>query len=151
MDHQYGSWNQVAIERWTWHAIHLTTGHEIMIYDIYKTGGAAEHLCDVLGPDGVLQANQSCAAKPTRKWNSPRTGRKWSIAWRVEIPALGARLQIAPDSDDREVSNVIYEGGCAVSGELGGKPVAGRSFYEEHQRLPVDELKKLAREQKGKK
>jgi hypothetical protein len=134
MDHQYGAWNILRNTRWHWHAIHLSTGHQIMIYEIDTAGERAEELCDIIDPAGRLQPNQSCTTRATQAWKSEKSGKKWSIGWEIEIPAYNAKLEIIPDAPDREVTPIIYEGACFVTGTFSGEPVTGRSFYEEHQK-----------------
>lgn len=135
MDHQWGKWDLPQIRRWHWHAIHLSNGGELMVFEILNRDPAKnEMLCDYVKPDGGLLAREPCQTKILQTWASPRTGKTWAAAWRIEMPMEKAELTLIPDSLDREINPVIYEGGCHVSGTFRGEPVVGRSFYEEYQK-----------------
>jgi predicted secreted hydrolase len=68
---------------------------------------------------------------PLRWWRSPRTGVRYPIAWRIELPEL--TLIIEPVMDDQEndtrlsIGTIYWEGAVIAMAE--GKPI-GRGYLE---------------------
>jgi len=134
MDHQWGLWDYRKIDQWNWHSIHLTDGTDLMVFEFVREGKTVKIDCDAVTPAGEHRPGLTCTTERLRRWRSPKTKREWTVIWRIGVPELDAVLTVTADRPDQEINETIYEGGCFVSGTRGGKPVTGRSFYEEYQR-----------------
>ena len=73
---------------------------------------------------------------PGRRWSSPDSGAAYPVEWRVELPGRQARFDVTAAVDAQELhtdasTGVTYwEGAVRVTGQVGGRQVAGRGYLE---------------------
>ncbi|NJD68239.1 MAG: carotenoid 1,2-hydratase [candidate division NC10 bacterium] len=141
MDHEFGS-NQLTESQigWDWFAIQLDDGADLMLYQLRLTDGQPDPHSSgsLIYPDGRVEHLPLNAFKmtPQEVWRSPKSGGKYPIRWRVQVP--GRRLDLSvqaafPDQelDTRGSTMVTYwEGSVAISGTAGDRPIAGVGYLE---------------------
>ncbi|MGH9527491.1 MAG: lipocalin-like domain-containing protein, partial [Terriglobales bacterium] len=73
---------------------------------------------------------------PGRIWRSPKTGGRYPVVWRVEIPGRELSLEITADLDDQELRTRVpmpvdyWEGAVRVRGQWRGRTIRGRGYLE---------------------
>jgi predicted secreted hydrolase len=115
--------------RWTWMNITLSGGDQLALWDILDNR-AQDSWVTVLRPDGSyeLAAVTPLAGGASEFWTSPLTRKIYPTCWRIDIPALGARLNVlvtGPRDQDGHV-----EATAAVSGRSKGRKVTGTTYVE---------------------
>lgn len=126
-DHQWGDF-QVSQLGWDWFAVHLDDGSDIMIYQLFDTGGLPVLRSGTYTKGGVTRvlAETDFKATVTEHWVSGSTGIRYPMAWTVEIPGQGIKLQIIPVNPDSEFDGrvtsyfVYWEGEVRISGTHSG-------------------------------
>ena len=139
MDHQWGDFvpRQVG---WDWMSLQLDDGSELMTVLVWDpeerqpftsygtfiaTDGTVRHLVD---GDVVLT--------PTGAWTSPSTGVVYPMGWELNVEPLSMELTLSPAQRYAEFPGSRYgppgywEGAVAITGAVGGLPVAGKGFVE---------------------
>ncbi|HTU74370.1 MAG TPA: lipocalin-like domain-containing protein [Trebonia sp.] len=134
VDHQWGDWNWLVTQKWTWMGIQLSDGVSVDLWDIFSSG-TEDHYATVLEPDGTehIVAVEPLASRTSGFVTSPTTGQRYGSQWRVVIPALHASLTVRaiPELQEIQALGGIYEGDAAVTGEYGGRPVTGLAYAEQ--------------------
>ena len=146
LDRQWGNWSVEDFDKWRWFSIQLNDNTEIMIFNFMLKGRPVSPLCDIVPPEGEREHNLRYIIETTDNWISPRTNVSWSAAWEIKFPTKNMVLRITPDFADQEVTDALWEGGCRVEGEVDGKPVYGRAFYEERRRTFEDHKRALKKQ-----
>ncbi|MCA3142379.1 MAG: lipocalin family protein [Betaproteobacteria bacterium] len=135
LDHEWSS--EILDDRavgWDWIGLNLDDGSALMAFRIRAADGTTLWAGGGLArPDGTSRrfTEREVRFTPARLWTSPRTGARYPVAMRVEIPALA--LDLSPLLDDQEldsrasVGTVYWEG--AVTATAAGRPV-GRGYLE---------------------
>jgi len=135
LDHEWSS--EILDDRavgWDWIGLNLDDGSALMAFRIRTADGATLWAGGGLARrDGTSRrfAESEVRFEPVRLWSSPRTGARYPVAMRVEVP--GFALDLAPLLDDQEldsrasVGTVYWEG--AVTASVAGRP-AGRGYLE---------------------
>ena len=136
LDHEWSSsYMDERAAGWDWIGINLDDGGALMAFRMRaRDGGGAlwaggAHR-DARGAVRTFSPGE-VTFTPLRSWQSPRTGARYPVAWRVRAGAL--ELDIQPLMDDQEsdtrlsVGTVYWEG--AVTALAGGKR-AGRGYLE---------------------
>lgn len=125
---------------WDWFALHLDSGDKLMLYRIRARnvgGGDYQHglLLDSTGRKMRLEADQM-EVKPVG-WKSI-AGRKLPLRWKVNLPEIGRRFEIAAVREDQwmDVDFPYWEGMVDVLGEDAGQRGQG---YMELTGYPVDD------------
>ena len=141
MDHEFGS-NQLTTSQvgWDWFALQLDDGAEVMLYHLRGADGRPDPHSSgsVIQADGRVDHLPLSAFKlaPQEVWRSSKSGGRYPIRWRVQVPERGIDLDVQaafPDQelDTRASTQVIYwEGSVTVSGIAGGRPVSGVGYLE---------------------
>lgn len=118
--------------RWTWMDIGLSNHDQLAVWDIVDKH-AQNAWVTVLRPDGSYEV---AAIRPLARgarsfWTSAATGKAYPTRWRVEIPALRARLTVA-DTGHRgqEFPDGHVEATAAVTGSYKARKVTGTTFVE---------------------
>jgi predicted secreted hydrolase len=153
-DHQWGDFVSVGGGGWDWFAINLDDGRDITL-SVVKD----EHATDVLAYGTLVEADGSIqrligyaidgtptgtpfGIAPGRPWESPITGRTYTISWTVLIEP-GLEIHLTPtvenqELDTRATTGVVYwEGSQLVEvfqqSEDGSElvPVGGGEAYVE--------------------
>jgi predicted secreted hydrolase len=135
LDHEWSS--EILDDRavgWDWIGLNLDDGSALMAFRIRAADGTTLWTGGGLArPDGTARrfTEREVRFTPGRLWTSPRTGARYPVAMRVELPDLA--LDLAPLMDDQEldsrasVGTVYWEG--AVTASAAGRPV-GRGYLE---------------------
>jgi predicted secreted hydrolase len=137
LDHAWGSVlgleGRVDLSRW---ALHLTDDREILCLQIRRRDGTGTPIpsCALILSDGRIQRFQrrEIELEPTATWSSPRTGRRYPIAWRLAVPLLDLELRITPLVQDQEPNAglPVWSGVVRVDGHEGGRSIEGRGRLE---------------------
>ena len=131
-DKQWGDFEILELG-WSWFAIQLDDGTDIMLYELFDKGGLPVLRSGSSSRDGVTRVLTGDDFKATVKdeWVSEKTGIKYPIEWVVEIPYGNFDLHVTPviresEFNGRVTAYVVYwEGPVKVAGSH-----AGRGFVE---------------------
>lgn len=122
---------------WNWTAVQLADGTDISAYEIvdHETGEIAGQWMIVIDPDGTRRQARAFQFEPGDRWQSTRTFHNYPVSWRLRAPEVDLDLSIEAAFHDQEFITVIskpafWEGRCAASGTMAGKPVSGPAFIE---------------------
>lgn len=137
-DHEWAT-NQLTAEQagWDWFSLQLSDGTELMLYQLRKRDGGVDaassgtfiaadggtaHL-----PDGAFRLT------PLAWWKSLKTGTRYPVRWRVEVPRLALTLEVSTPMEKQELSLTpitYWEGAVRAEGQRAGKPVNARGYME---------------------
>ncbi len=141
MDHEFGT-SMLEEEQlgWDWFAIQLADGRDLMLYQMRRTDGARDPHSSgtIVMPDGSATrlAAGDYTLEPIEFWQSPSTGYRYPIRWRVRVPRERLVLDVRAAMPDQELhtpasTGVTYwEGAIDIAGESAGNPVRGRGYME---------------------
>jgi predicted secreted hydrolase len=135
LDHE---WSQAYLPEqavgWDWMGINLNGGGALMLFQMRKADGKALFLSGTWRHrDGQVQYlhGKQIQLQPLRYWQSPQTGNRYPIVWRVSIPGRSFTLQpLMPNQEfiaTRSTGSVYWEG--AVGAEANGKNI-GSGYLE---------------------
>jgi predicted secreted hydrolase len=123
-------WSTSALGRdrtgWDWFALHLDDGRDLMFYRLrLADGGMAPESDGVLvAADGRYQrlGAGSVELTPLDVWESPRTGDRYPIRWRMRVPAHDLDLTVSARLPNQEMRLAVryWEGSVTVTGNHGG-------------------------------
>jgi predicted secreted hydrolase len=137
-DHEWAT-NQLAPEQigWDWFSVHFDDGTELMLYQMRLANGTADPTSSGtwIAADGSTAHLPSSAfhLTPTRWWQSRKSGAKYPIAWQVDLPARGLKLEVRAVIDDQELALLpvaYWEGAIDVVGTRDGAAIQGRGYLE---------------------
>jgi len=141
MDHEFGS-NQLTASQvgWDWFAMQLDSGAELMLYQLRQISGDPDPHSSgsLIHPDGRVEHLPLSAFRlePQEVWQSSKSGGRYPMRWRVQVPARRIDLTVQASFPDQELdtrgsTQVIYwEGSVTVSGASGGRPISGVGYLE---------------------
>ncbi|MEX0448825.1 lipocalin-like domain-containing protein [Spiribacter sp. 221] len=123
-------WSTSALDAnqqgWDWFALQLDDGRDLMVYRLRRTDGdtdpnSAGILVDAEGGSRVL-GRDDFRLTPARYWESPRTGSRYPVGWRLQLPDEGLDLQVEARLDAQEMPTTVryWEGSVAVEGTVDG-------------------------------
>lgn len=123
---------------WDWAALQLDDGWDLMLYRLRRADGSADAwsagtLVDPSGGTTHLRWGEEVSMEATGTWTSPIDGATYPSGWRVEVPARGWSLTVAPRIPNQELDLAFryWEGAVSASGSgEGGRPVTGRGYVE---------------------
>jgi predicted secreted hydrolase len=135
LDHEWSSeiLDSAAVG-WDWIGLNLEDGSALMAFRIRDADGKPLWAGGTLArPDGTSRrfTEKEVQFVPGRLWTSPRTGARYPVAMRVDVPGLTVTL--TPLLDDQEldsrasVGTVYWEGAVTATAE--GRTV-GRGYLE---------------------
>jgi predicted secreted hydrolase len=137
LDHAWGalptSTGQVGLNRF---AIQLDDDRELICLQLRRDDGTGTPIpaCALILADGRVQSFQrrEIRLEPTSRWLSPRTGSRYSVAWRLSIPILDMELELSPLVQDQESDGAIriWSGAVNASGRQKGQTIGGRGRIE---------------------
>lgn len=131
MDHQ---WIQAKYSKtkWNWFSLQLDNNVEIMCFEYF--GQARKRLANISFSDGRQECVGEIKITPlSAKWKSLKTKAEYPLAWRIEIPSLGADLETEALVENQEMLFGVlnyWEGPLKVSGRFKNERVSGRGFME---------------------
>lgn len=121
LDHEWSS--EILPEGargWDWIGINLHDGGSLMLFQMRDGEGramwAAGTLADARGEARRLRADE-VRFEPLRYWQSPRTGARYPVEWRLHL-ADGRILQLAPLMDDQELDSRASTGAVYWEGAV---------------------------------
>ncbi len=141
MDHEFGSSFLNAHQiGWDWFSIQLEDGNEVMLYHIRGDDGRGDsHSSGTwIYPDGKTRhlALGDFKLTPIGYWTSKKSGGRYPIRWRIEVPSEGFWIESQPAFSHQELitqksTRVIYwEGASRFYGIRQGRPIKGLGYVE---------------------
>ncbi len=121
---------------WDWFALQLADGRDVMIYRLRRSdGGASAFSAGVVVDEqgGVSKlAATDFQATPLDVWESPASGARYPVRWRVRIPSRALDLEVAAYLPDQEFTGSVryWEGTASVRGTEGTAAVSGEGYLE---------------------
>jgi predicted secreted hydrolase len=141
MDHEFGS-NQLTPEQigWDWFSLQLDNQTEIMLYLMRRKDGSIDpHASGTLvradGSTRHLKLNEY-RVEVLKHWQSPQSGARYPMKWKVVIPSEEVELEISPLLEDQELitnrsTRVTYwEGAVDAVGSVRNQPIKGAGYVE---------------------
>ena len=141
MDHEFGtSFLEPEQIGWDWFALQLDSGQDLMVFQLRRSDGRQDPhsggtLLDASGKPRAL-SRSDFSLEPVRTWQSPLSGARYPIQWRLKLPGQGLSLTVTAAQPDQELrtprsTRVTYwEGAVVVTGARGADPVSGRGYLE---------------------
>lgn len=141
MDHEFGagamSRNLVG---WDWVSVQFENGYELMAYWLRRADGSFDAASSgtVVFPDGTVRHVSREAMRLTVLdiWQSPHSGARYPIRWRLEILPLGLEVTVTPLLVDQELRTsrstyvTYWEGAVDVEGTMSGSRMHGHGYVE---------------------
>lgn len=131
--------NQLAADQagWDWFSLRLSDGRDLMVYQLRRKDGSPDPFSSgtLARADGSSIHLQSgdFTLTPVEHWTSPKTGGRYPVRWRIEIPAERLTLEVRPVFPEQELAlePVSYwEGSVRAKGEAGGAPLTAEGYLE---------------------
>ena len=129
MDREFGSsFLEPGQQGWDWFSLQLDDGRDLMLYQLRREDGSADPYSagTLTARDGTTTrlAKKDFTLTPTKTWRSDVTGAGYPVAWTLEIPAQGIRLEttatfLAQEFESESIS--YWEGAIDVSGTQSGR------------------------------
>lgn len=137
LDHEWGT-SALGDQQqgWDWFALHFDDGRSLSFYRLRQRDGRTDpHSRGVLvAPDGQAQGLNADAVTmtPLRWWTSPRSGARYPLRWRVELPAQQLAFELDALVDAQEWSGDLkyWEGAVASRRGTGTDSLTGRGYLE---------------------
>ncbi len=141
MDHEFGtSFLEPEQIGWDWFALQLDSGEDLMLFQLRRSDGRRDPhsggtLLDASGQSRALGLSDF-TMEPVKTWQSPHSGARYPIQWRLSLPGRKLRLTVTAAQPDQELrtprsTRVTYwEGAVVVTGTRGADPVTGRGYLE---------------------
>jgi predicted secreted hydrolase len=137
MDREWGTGALGAgVRGWDWLGVHLSDGRDLVLYRLRDADGRATAQSRVtlvaadggtrsFGPDGFTLT-------PLEIWVSPRSGVRYPVSFRLEIPGQDLQLMVRALLADQELQLAVryWEGAVSLEGTLGGVGIAGEGYLE---------------------
>jgi predicted secreted hydrolase len=137
MDHEFGT---TFLEKeqtgWDWFSLQLDDGHDLMVFRLRRRDGSIDPRSSgtLVGPDGSfghISLDAGFALEPGRGWQSPMSGGRYPVEWRVHLPRQAIDLAVDQELRTGESRGVTYwEGAIDATGSVKGRPVRGRGYLE---------------------
>jgi len=134
-DHEWAS-NQLASDEagWDWSGLHLSSGDDVMIFQIRNTAGNTVFSSGTLREaTGTTHDIHDLYLTPKSRWKSPHTGGVYPSSWEVQIPSQNLHLYLTTKLADQELvlaPFAYYEGAVKGEGSLRDQPVKAEGYFE---------------------
>jgi predicted secreted hydrolase len=141
MDHEFGtSFLEEEQVGWDWFSIQLDDGRDLMLFEIRRRDGSVDprSSATLIETDGraihIPFGEFSLASSAV--WQSKESSANYPLAWIIEMPSYGLRLNVKAAFEDQELrttesTGVTYwEGSVTIDGASGEKKVQGRGYLE---------------------
>ena len=141
MDHEFGtSFLEPEQLGWDWFALQLDSGQDLMLFQLRRSDARLDPhsggtLLEAAGQSRAL-GRSDFTMEPVRTWQSPHSGARYPIQWRLSLPGQRLSLTVTAAQPDQELrtprsTRVTYwEGAVVVTGTRGTDPVTGRGYLE---------------------
>jgi predicted secreted hydrolase len=141
LDREFGSGIfPPVVEGWDWFSLRLDNGFELMLVLVRsrRTGDPAAAYGTLVAPDGTSEClgGEDFRARSIGRWQSPASGARYPMGWRINLPAHRIEFEVQPVMEDHEINSEpfwrmdYWEGPVRVSGTMGNDAVAGRGYVE---------------------
>jgi predicted secreted hydrolase len=131
MDHQWAN-EPYSKDKWVWFCFQLNNNIDIVCFE-YDDKIKKTYCATISFPNNVQQSFFDIKISSTTIWQSTKTGAKYPIEWKIEIPQAGILLQTTPIVKNPEMifGEIIYwEGPINVFGKVKNHSVSGKGFME---------------------
>jgi predicted secreted hydrolase len=124
------------LEGWDWFSIQLSDGSDLMYYRLRRPDGTATPFSSgalILPAGDILElGGDDIRLEVRREWRSPRSQRRYPVAWAIQIPSRGLALEVEPQLDQQELdlTTRYWEGAIRARGTSIGGPVSGQGYLE---------------------
>jgi predicted secreted hydrolase len=133
LDHEWSSsYLPEHAAGWDWIGINLDDGGALMAFRMRERGGgrALWAAATLRSATGLVRGFGADAVRFTalREWQSPRTGRRYPVAFRIEVPGLEIRIEPLMDdqeNDTRATTGAVYWEGAVRAFRNGQRAGAG--------------------------
>jgi predicted secreted hydrolase len=131
MDHEWFTHQLEANQQgWDWFSVQLADNRELMLFQLRDSSGAIDPFSagTYIAPGGRAThlKRADFHLQPLDYWTSPKTGARYPVKWRIEIPSLGISLECAAAIPQQELvpeqkgSPTYWEGAVTYSGTASG-------------------------------
>ncbi len=137
LDREWGSnllgENQVG---WDWFSLQFDSGDSLMMFQLRGRDGAANAASGTWMPahgEAVTLEKEDIQLHPMKHWQSVRTGGRYPIGWRVEIPRLQLEFEVtSPLANQELVLGFLnyWEGAIDARGSKKGVSLSGMGYLE---------------------
>ncbi|MBI2966244.1 MAG: hypothetical protein HYY40_00300 [Bacteroidetes bacterium] len=136
-DHQWGELT-LRLLAWRWWGIRLETGESINLYFIRDklSSRIVEKVMTIEYPNGDHFVLNNIDFNPDSTWQSPRSGRKYVVGWKITVGELPIEIEIKSIYEDHEIPVLgtlyLWEGPCRITVRniKTGREVNGYGFQE---------------------
>ncbi|MDX2437693.1 MAG: lipocalin-like domain-containing protein [Acidobacteriota bacterium] len=139
-DHEWGT-SQLGegVAGWDWFSLRLDDGRDLMVYRLRRADGSADPRSSgtLVGPNGGVQRldRDGVELEVLGWWQSPATGARYPVRWRLRVPDAGIDLEIsslltASELDGSATTGVVYwEGPVTAIGSTRGEGYVEMTGY----------------------
>ena len=131
MDHEFFSHDSSSDEmRWDWFSLQLDDRSEVMLYRLRRKDGSPEPYSSGTYIDRQGRTRHLALTDfqltPGKTWQSPATGARYPIQWRIQIPSLALDLELSTRLPQQEMTSEnkaspsYWEGAIEVGGSRRG-------------------------------
>lgn len=139
-DHEWGTSQLGAgVAGWDWFSLRLDDGRDLMVYRLRRADGSADPRSSgtLVGPEGGVERldRDGVELEVLGWWQSPATGARYPVRWRLRVPDAGIDLEIssllaASELDGSATTGVVYwEGPVAATGSTQGEGYVEMTGY----------------------
>lgn len=141
MDHEFFT-HQLAPDQtgWDWFSLQLSDGSEIMLFDLRRKDGSTDPFSagTYIDPQGRTKHLPATAFSlaPGKTWTSPRTGGRYPIQWRIQIPSLAFDATLTTPLAAQELAGKTksatsyWEGAIDIAATKAGQQIRGWGYLE---------------------
>src|SRR5579883_2533311 len=142
MDHEFFT-NQLDSAQigWNWLSLQLADDTELMLYQFRRKDASADPYSsgtyvDAQGKSLHLASTDFRLMATGEAWKSPGNSATYPIAWTIEIPNLGIKLNATTRLKSQELAGLgnlapnYWEGAIVLEGTRGGKAIHGVGYLE---------------------
>jgi predicted secreted hydrolase len=127
MDHEFMS-NTLAPDQvgWDWMGLMLSDGRNLTVFRLRTAEGGSSYASASIQGEGISATVRGgeITLTPSKEWLSPRTGARYPLEWRVQVPSHGIDLVVKARVPGCEVGDGAselephyWEGPVAADGE----------------------------------
>lgn len=121
---------------WDWFSIQLDDQREIMLFQLRRSDGSIDpySAATIINADGSTRSlsSEEFYLETSDEWQSPHSGARYPMNWRIRIPNEEIELHLTPLIKDQELklSFIYWEGAVLVEGIIKGSAVNGTGYVE---------------------